>query len=58
MTVEEFDNQKWTAGMNAKYKGEVYPIGSADFEEKLVAIDEYHIGSEYQWKRCENIELV
>lgn len=56
MTQEEYDKTGWTAHMKAKYKGEIYDIGAANFPEYLVGLDD---GSDdYMWVRCENITLV
>ena len=62
MTIEEFDRTGWSGGMSAKYHSdnEVYPIGSCDFEEKLVGL----LGviasqpDELSWVRCENVTLI
>lgn len=57
MTIEEFNNTRFGAGMKAKYKGEVYTIGSVDFEEKLVGIYMPE-DLETTWVRCENISII
>ena len=56
MTQNEFDNKQWGCVMEAKYKGEIYSVGSVNFEEKLIGLD---IGNSYYfWVRCENITIV
>lgn len=58
MTTEEFDNFKFIHGLKAEYKGRVYNVISVDFEEKLIAIDEFGDGTYESWKRCENIKII
>lgn len=59
MTIDEFNKTGWCCGMKAKYKGEIYPIASCDFEEKLVALPGVTLGTdEPNWIRCENIEII
>ena len=59
MTIEEFNQTRWGCGMSAKYRGEVYPIVSCDFDEALVALEGVTLGETApSWVRCENIELV
>ena len=59
MTQAEFNNTKWKRGMRAIYKGTEYPIAACDFEEALIAIDGYTLGTdEPTWVRCENVTLV
>lgn len=59
MTIDEFNNTGWAAGMKAKYKDEVYPISSCDFNEALVGLSGVTLGTdEPTWVRCENIDLV
>lgn len=57
MTIEEFNNTSWGAGMKIRYCKDIYEVGSVDFEEKLIGyiteIDEC-----YSWARCENCEIV
>lgn len=62
MSIQEFNQQRWTAKMKARYHadGMVYPIASCDFGEQLVGL----LGvvqnepDEISWVRCENITLV
>ena len=62
MTIEEFNNTRFGAGMKCirnseLYAGRVYLIGSVDFYECLLEI--YEGGSEdSDWVRCENITLI
>ena len=64
MTIEEFDKQKWAGGMTATMKetritaaGETFDIGSVDFEEKLIGLNDPKT-DELRWVRCENVESV
>ena len=61
MTKEEFKNFKFTSETIVIYKGEEYHIISLDFEEDLIAIDEFpDEDDEYKqlsWKRFENVEV-
>lgn len=59
MTTEEFDKTKFCFGMKAIYKGEEYAVASADFEERLFALDGVTLGAdESTWVRCENVTAV
>lgn len=59
MTIDEFNNTKWSGGMFAMYRGQKFPIASCIFDEALVGLDGVTLGSdEPTWVRCESIELV
>lgn len=59
MTHEEFDETRWSVNMKGEYRGDIYPIVSCDFEERIVALDGVTLGSdEPNWVRCENVTLV
>jgi len=59
MTQQEFDTTKWKCGMKAVYKGEVYPVASCDFEERLVGLYGVALGTDdHTWVRCENVAIV
>lgn len=63
MTIEEFDKTGFTGGMKCVHKGKEYEIISVDFEERIIAINEFDIfgdngADDLDWKRCENIELL
>ncbi|RYF10504.1 MAG: hypothetical protein EOO42_22525 [Flavobacteriales bacterium] len=58
MTIEKFDNTGFTGGMRVRYDGSEYDLVSVDFQEKLIAIDEFGQGHDATWKRCENVEVV
>ena len=60
MTQEQFDKIGWTGGMKAVYKNTIYDISSVCFEEKLIGIVNYCMGSDddtVHWARCENVEI-
>lgn len=44
--------------MRVRYDGGEYDLVSVDFQEKLIAIDEFGEGHDVTWKRCENVEVV
>lgn len=56
MTIEQFDNHGFKANDIVAFKGKYYEIVGVDFEQKLIAIDEFRDGGE-SWKRCENVEI-
>lgn len=63
MTIEEFDATKYSGKIKVKYKGKVFDVYAVDFEQKLIAINEFNysdteVDFELQWKRCENVELM
>lgn len=61
MTIEEFNKTRFHAGMKVMYNGEIYPLASANFDEKLVAyVDGYDEDDkpEFNWVRCENCEII
>ena len=59
MTVNEFSLTRWTAGMTARYDGEIYPIVSCDFDEQLIALKGVvqNDPDAISWVRCENVAL-
>lgn len=63
MTIEEFDKTGFTIGMKCEYKGKQYDIISVDFEERIIAINQFdsfddNVANDLDWKRCENIKLI
>lgn len=55
MTINEFKDQIWGSSMSGKYKGIKYDVGSLNFPECLIGLDD---GSDdLIWVRCENFEL-
>jgi len=61
MTIEQFNSTRWTFGMKAKYSdGEIYPVASCDFGEKLVGLKGVVQSEpdEVSWVRCENVTLM
>ena len=57
MEISEFEKTAFTAGMYCEFKGNEFEIISVDFEENLIAIDQFG-DEELMWKRCENITLI
>lgn len=64
MTIEEFNNTKWGAGMEAVIHSKAYgtirrPIVSVDFDQALIgfATDDED-DEQLQWIRCENCEII
>lgn len=58
MTITEFDNTGFTGQMLVTYDGKSYDLVSVDFQEKLIAINDYGSEDGVNWKRCENVELL
>jgi len=57
MTLEEFDNTRFTGNMMFKIHGEIREICSVDFQEKLIAFNVEN-DEDLHWARCENCELI
>ena len=60
MTLEQFDQQGWSADMKFIFKGQSYFIVGVDFEERvigIVSIPTPDNRDDISWKRCENITL-
>lgn len=59
MTITEFENTAFSGNTEIKYDGKIYQVIMVDFQESLIAIDEFPDDEESQlsWKRCENCEL-
>lgn len=60
MTIEEFNNTKFSIHDWAIYKGAKYKIASVDFEEQLIGLlmnNDPENPKEISWVRCENAEL-
>jgi hypothetical protein len=61
MSIEDFNDTRFTHNQSVMYKGDVYKLKAVDFEEALLGIDEKipGTGKRYiSWKRCENIEII
>lgn len=62
MTIEEFNETRFSKGDQAHYKSTSYLISSVDFEEKLIGIIGYFTdmegNDEITWLRCESILYV
>lgn len=62
MTIEDFNNNYWSGTSKVIYKTNEYEVEAVDFEEKLIAINEFpdleDEGNNLSWKRCENCKLV
>lgn len=66
MTIEEFSQTRFHAGMKVRYKGEIRDLVSVDFEENLIGIESEEIECEecghveigIQMVRCENCDLI
>lgn len=57
MTIEQFDETKWTGGMRITYREKVYDVCSVNFLEKLVAFNTDN-DEDLNWARCENVTLI
>lgn len=58
MTLKEFNNTQFGAGMRCIYKGQTRDIGGVEFEEQLLGLVNECDDEERDWVRCENIELI
>jgi len=60
MTREEFDSTLWHAGMTVEYKGWKYYVGSVNFIEALIVLDDGNSESaeDGMWVRCESVEVI
>lgn len=66
MTIQEFSNTRFCAGMKVEYQGEIRNLVSVDFEESLIGIEFGereceecgHISSDIYWVRCENCNII
>lgn len=57
MTIEQFDETKFSGLMKVKHNGIVRDLCSVDFEEKLIAFNVDN-DEDLHWARCENCELI
>lgn len=59
MTIETFNNTKFSGKETVVWNGNEYPIVAVDFEEHLIGILELENqgDDDVYWKRCENIEI-
>ncbi len=59
MTIEEFNQMSFGAGMKAIYNGSMYKIISCNFPEALIGLihdnDDPDDMDNWQWVRCENV---
>lgn len=67
MTIEQFENTGFSANSKIIYNGKTYDVIMVDFEENLIAIDEFpedefpedeYENKQLSWKRCENCILI
>lgn len=66
MTIQEFDNTRFCAGMRVEYRGKEYVIMSVDFQERTIGIvwdeiendETFDVDYEIRWVRCENCKLL
>lgn len=62
MTIEQFEKTGFSANSKIIYNGKTYDVIMVDFEESLIAIDEFpddeDENKQLSWKRCENCELL
>lgn len=62
MTITEFEQTGFSANTKITYKDKIYEVIMVDFEENLIAIDEFPDDDDeykqFSWKRCENCEII
>jgi len=61
MTIEEFNNTRFTANMQFTYKDRARDLSSVNFQEALIGLVEDCHGScdgDIEWVRCDNAELI
>ena len=60
MSIEEFDKTSWRGGDAVFFDGEIFPVASVDFDEKLIGIirEIENDPDQITWKRCENCDKV
>ncbi len=58
MTTEEFNKRQFSSKVVVEYKGDRFYVKAVDFEEDLIAIDEFNTGDGRDWKRCENVKYI
>lgn len=63
MTIEEFNNTAWHAGMEAVIHSEAYgtiqrPIASVNFDQALIGIENDTDDEQLDWFRCENCDII
>lgn len=63
MTIEEFNNTKWHAGMEAVIHSSAFgsfqrPIASVNFDQALIGIRPDNADDELDWFRCENCDII
>ncbi len=61
MTITEFEKTGFSGNSKIIYDGKTYDVIMVDFQESLIAIDEFpddeDENKQLSWKRCENCEL-
>jgi len=58
MTKNDFFSSRYGYGDKVCYKGNIYLVYSADFEEALFAIDLCNDPENLSWVRCESVEFI
>lgn len=66
MTIEQFNNTGWSAGMTVEYRGRERNVASVNFQEKLIGLESLEEPDEddpdedlpFDWVRCENCRLL
>lgn len=60
MNIEQFDKTRWGANMFVTHEGKKKYVIAVDFTERLLALTPARAdypADEWNWVRCENIEL-
>lgn len=58
MSIDDFNKYAFTGGMTASFKGDIYDIGSVDFDQCLIGLDDPANRDELRWGRCENVDVI
>ena len=61
MTIDEFNNMPHHANMWCRHEGKTYYIVSSNFDQALFGLiphKEPTDPEEWQWVRCENVEMI
>ena len=57
MTIDQFNNTRFGAGLKASYNGTIYNLQGIDFTECLFELKHPGWPDDAFWVRCENAEI-
>jgi len=58
MTLEEFNNYRWSSKTELIYEEKIRKVRSVNFKESLIELRTDEKGHYEEWVRCENVKIL